>query len=374
MRYMAALPQNMAPQVDKHPPSTRMPLQTTNSLNEASSHSKAAITVTGSSHVCAFPQPSGSALSKPVRTRDHAVLPLASATSASGSATTSANGSREAKKWKPEDFEIGRPLGRGKFGKVYMAREKEHEFVVALKKLSKKELLNARMEHQLVREVEIQSNLRHPHILRLFDYFYDETSVYLILEFAPGGELFRELQKSQRFSEPRAATYILSLAEALIYCQSKNIIHRDIKPENLLLGSNGEVKIADFGWSVHAPSSRRRTLCGTLDYLPPEMVEGTSHDRMVDIWSLGVLAYEFLYGIPPFESTSTSQTYRRIMQVDLKFPRNINVSSDAKDLIQRLVVKEPSARLALKDLVVHPWIQKYAERKPREQALATVAQ
>ncbi|CAI5490059.1 unnamed protein product [Closterium sp. Naga37s-1] len=318
---MAALPQNMAPQVDKHPPSTRMPLQSTNSDSEALSllpvHRTSALFPNRrvplfQSQWCVRTfrnrarRSRCTRLFKPPfyahyiclcacqRTRDHAALPLASAASASGSATTSANGSREAKKWKPEDFEIGRPLGRGKFGKVYMAREKEHEFVVALKKLSKKELLKARMEHQLVREVEIQSNLRHPHILRLFDYFYDE----------------------------------------------------------------GEVKIADFGWSVHAPSS----------------LEGTSHDRMVDIWSLGVLAYEFLYGIPPFESTTTAQTYRRIMQVDLKFPRNINVSSDAKDLIQRLVVKEPSARLALKDLVVHPWIQKYAERKPREQALATVVQ
>ncbi|CAI5463428.1 unnamed protein product [Closterium sp. Yama58-4] len=225
----------------------------------------------------AFPRSSGSALSNPVGSRDPAVLPLALTASASSSATTSADGIREAKKLKPEDFEIGRPLGRGRFGKVYMAREKEHKFIVALKKLSKKELLKARMEHQLVREVEIQSNLRHPHILRLFDYFYDEKRVYLILEFAAGGELYRELQKSQQFSEQRAATYILSLAEALMYCHSKHVIHRDIKPENLLLGSDGEVKIADFGWSVHAPNSRRQTLCGTLDYLPPEMGKWDGH-------------------------------------------------------------------------------------------------
>jgi serine/threonine protein kinase len=105
----------------------------------------------------------------------------------------------------------------------------------------------------------------------------------------------------------RSLQYILSLAEALGYCHSKHIIHRDIKPENLLLGYRGEVKIADFGWSVHAPSSRRNTLCGTLDYLPPEMIENKEHDHSVDIWALGVLTYEFLVGSPPFEAEGHSE-------------------------------------------------------------------
>jgi aurora kinase len=95
---------------------------------------------------------------------------------------------------------------------------------------------------------------------------------------------------------------IYHIAHALRYCHTKHVIHRDIKPENLLLGLHGEVKIADFGWSVHAPNSRRRTLCGTIDYLPPEMVEGQDHDHAVDLWSLGVLTYEFLVGRPPFEA------------------------------------------------------------------------
>ena len=109
--------------------------------------------------------------------------------------------------------------------------------------------------------------------------------MYLILEYAARGELYKELQKSKRFSESRSATYIASLAKALLYCHQKHVIHRDIKPENLLIGIKGELKIADFGWSVHAPNSRRQTLCGTLDYLPPEMVEGRDHDAAVDVES-----------------------------------------------------------------------------------------
>lgn len=94
------------------------------------------------------------------------------------------------------------------------------------------------------------------------------------------------------------------MADALAYLHRKHVIHRDIKPENLLLGVNGELKIGDFGWSVHAPGNRRTTLCGTLDYLPPEMVEGREHTEKVDLWALGVLTYEFLVGVPPFEDLS----------------------------------------------------------------------
>jgi aurora kinase, other len=110
---------------------------------------------------------------------------------------------------------------------------------------------------------------RHENILRLYGYFYDAKRVYLILEYAAQGELYKTLRKVGRFDEARAARYICEMAKALGYLHMKHVIHRDIKPENLLLGLKGELKIADFGWSVHAPNTRRTTLCGTLDYLPP---------------------------------------------------------------------------------------------------------
>ena len=167
------------------------------------------------------------------------------------------------KKWKLTDFQIGRALGKGKFGRVYVAKEIRTGFVCALKVLDKKQLVDAKVEHQLRREIEIQSHLRHINILRLYGFFWDQTRVYLILEYAAKGELYRTLQKAERFSEKKSAEYALAMASALDYCHKKNVIHRDIKPENLLLGLHGEIKIADFGWSVHAPSSRRKTLCGT---------------------------------------------------------------------------------------------------------------
>lgn len=259
------------------------------------------------------------------------------------------------KKWSLKDFDIGRPLGKGKFGNVYLAREKTTKYVVALKVLFKSQLQAASVEHQLRREIEIQSHLRHQHILRLFGYFHDKSRVYLILEYAPKGELYKELMKSTRFDEQKTATYMSQIASALQYCHTKKVIHRDIKPENLLLGLAGDLKIADFGWSVHAPSSRRTTLCGTLDYLPPEMIEGKLHDEKVDLWSVGVLCYEFLVGKPPFEAESNTDTYRRITKVDLQYPSY--VSAGARNLISCLLKHDPNQRIPLAQVLEHPWIK-----------------
>ncbi|QSL64767.1 hypothetical protein MERGE_002069 [Pneumocystis wakefieldiae] len=240
-------------------------------------------------------------------------------------------------------FEIGRPLGKGKFGRVYLAQERRTGFICALKVLHKSELMQSKIEKQVRREIEIQSNLRHPNILRIYGHFHDSTRVFLILEEVFGFKSIRT-----------------QMASALSYLHKKHVIHRDIKPENILLGINGEVKLSDFGWSVHAPNSRRNTLCGTLDYLPPEMVEGRDHNEKVDIWSLGVLTYEFLVGSPPFEDLSGyPATYKRIAKVDLKIPDH--VSPEAKDLITKLLQHNPEKRLALDQVPFHPWIQKHKD-------------
>ncbi|XP_063305752.1 aurora kinase B [Pelobates fuscus] len=264
------------------------------------------------------------------------------------------------RKFTIDDFDIGRPLGKGKFGNVYLAREKQTKFIMALKVLFKSQLEKEGVEHQLRREIEIQSHLRHPNILRMYNYFHDRKRIYLMLEYAPRGELYKELQKCGRFDEQRSATFMEELADALNYCHERKVIHRDIKPENLLMGYKGELKIADFGWSVHAPSLRRRTMCGTLDYLPPEMIEGKVHDEKVDLWCAGVLCFEFLVGMPPFESPSHSETHRRIVNVDLKFPSFM--SDGAKDLISKLLRYLPVQRLPLKSVMEHPWVKANSRR------------
>ncbi|XP_071737474.1 serine/threonine-protein kinase Aurora-3-like isoform X2 [Rutidosis leptorrhynchoides] len=225
--------------------------------------------------------------------------------------------------WSIDDFEIGRPLGKGKFGRVYLARESKSKYIVALKVIFKEQIEKYRLQHQLKREMAIQTSLRHPHVLRLYGWFHDAERIFLILEYAHGGELYGELRRSGHLSEEQAAT--------------------------------GRLKIADFGWSVQS-KNKRHTMCGTLDYLAPEMVENKAHDYAVDNWTLGILCYEFLYGSPPFEADSQADTFRRIMKIDLTFPSTPNVSDEAKDLITQLLVKDSAKRLSLDKILKHPWI------------------
>jgi aurora kinase, other len=232
-------------------------------------------------------------------------------------------------------FEIGKPLGKGKFGRVYLAKERSSGFICALKVLHKSELQEGGVQKQVRREIEIQSNLRHPNVLRLYGHFHDSKRIFLILEFAGKGELYKHLRREHRFPEWKAAQYIAQMAAALKYLHKKHVIHRDIKPENILVGIHGEIKISDFGWSVHAPNNRRQTMCGTLDYLPPEMLKSQDnyYNEKVDLWSLGVLTYEFLIGEAPFEDTPV-MTQRRIARGDMTIPSFI--SPEARDLIKRV--------------------------------------
>ena len=256
-----------------------------------------------------------------------------------------------------DDFDIGRPLGQGKFGRVYLARTKKEKFIVALKVVFKKQLVKNNVQHQLRREIEIQSHLHHENILRMFGFFHDERKVYLILEYAPQGELYKKLRKYGRFEDDRASKYINQMIDALSFCHKHKVIHRDIKPENILIGYYGELKIADFGWSVHAPSSRRATMCGTLDYLPPEMVLHQAYDERVDLWCLGVLTYEFLVGKPPFENDDTNITYNKIVRVEYEFPDY--VTPNARDFISSLLKKSPRERMPLDQAREHPWIKAF---------------
>lgn len=257
--------------------------------------------------------------------------------------------------WTLNDFNLSQSLGKGKFGSVYLAQEKKSQYLVALKMLRKSQLEQDQVVHQLQREVEIQAHLKHMNILRLYGYFYDSKRVYLILEYAANGEVYKRLQQEKHFSIEQTKKWIRQVALALKYCHDRHVIHRDIKPENLLLDENDNIKLADFGWSVHAPTTRRNTLCGTLDYLAPELVKGEEHDRSVDCWCLGILTYEFLIGQPPFMAKEVKKTYKRITSVDFpEWPSHID--NLTKDFICRLLTQHSENRMTIEETLAHPFL------------------
>ena len=274
------------------------------------------------------------AVKSPARANKPTESKLAAAVKPEAATTTKPTAKPE---WSLGDFDIGKPLGRGKFGHVYLAREKKTQAVVALKVIFKKQVEKHNVLKQLREEVEIQSRLKHPRVLGLYGYFHDDKRVYLVTELAPNGELFKQLQKEKRFDEPRVAAWVAQLAEALTYLHRHHIIHRDIKPENLLLDGNNDVKVADFGWST-VTGHKRTTFCGTLDYLAPEML-GESYDERVDIWSLGVLMYELLVGKAPFDAEENEQTQERIRSDAVSFPADATPSAEARELLLSLLQK-----------------------------------
>ncbi|KAF1786042.1 Aurora kinase [Phytophthora cactorum] len=284
------------------------------------------------------------------------------------------------KTWSLGDFEIGRELGTGKFGQVYLAREKNSRLFVALKVLVKEQLKAAGVSHQLRKEVEIHSRIRHDNILPLYATFQDAhevkwsrscrtympfdvpPSVYLVMKYAGGGDLYKKMRSmpGRRFPERQAMLYIAQLVSALEACHHQHVVHRDIKPENLLLSEEGTIQLADFGWSSAnvTAATRRDTLCGTLDYLSPEMIRGEKYDESVDIWAVGIIMYELLVGKPPFEAPGQNETIELITEGQLRVPPMVSLA--AKDLITR---KLPEKRISLQEIKAHRWFAPLATRQ-----------
>ncbi|KAK1922063.1 camp-dependent protein kinase A catalytic subunit [Papiliotrema laurentii] len=293
-------------------------------------------------------------------------------------------------KTKLQDWEVVETLGTGTFGRVLLVRQRPHYRPTsyhpifphlyqsadpltpppgatsqadgqlphfAMKVLRKSEIVRLKQVEHINSERDILDRVRHPFVVELYATYQDNLNVYMLLSYIPGGELFSHLRRAGRFSADVTRFYLASIVLAIEYLHAKDIIYRDLKPENLLLDRVGYLRIADFGFAKIV-EDRTFTLCGTPEYLAPEIVLSQGHGKAVDWWALGILAFEMLAGYPPFFDDHPLGIYEKILRNEIAFPAHIDPY--AKDLIRGLLTADRTKRLGnlrggAKDVMSHPW-------------------
>ncbi|XP_022088481.1 serine/threonine-protein kinase DCLK1-like isoform X2 [Acanthaster planci] len=258
-------------------------------------------------------------------------------------------------------YTIGSKIGDGNFADVHEATLKNTEQVFAMKIVDKSKLKGK--EHMIENEIGIMKNVNHPNIVKLFEEHETKENIYLVMEYVQGGDLFDAITESVKFTEADAAVIISDMASALAYLHSLNIVHRDLKPENLLVSksSSGDItlKLADFGLAMEVKAPIY-TVCGTPTYVAPEILAETGYGLEVDMWAMGVICYILLCGFPPFRSLDRDQEelFELIQAGEFVYlsPYWDNITDDAKDLIDHLIVVSKRKRYTAKQVLAHPWV------------------
>jgi len=264
---------------------------------------------------------------------------------------------------KISDFTVIKELGQGSYGKVLLVRHNKTNIIYALKVIDKRLLLiNIEERNQFLREVQIMYKIHHPNVVKLFGHFEDNTYCYLLMEFVEGGELFSYIPENgnSKISTHQIASIIRDVISAIYYMHHMNppIVHRDIKPENILVTSNMQAKLSDFGWSNYIqPGNKRNSICGSPVYLAPEMITRIGHDEKVDIWSIGVLLFELLTGDQAWAGDNVETVKYNICNLKISWPEDIDPL--AADLISQILKIEPYERISLNDILNHPFFTQY---------------
>ena len=261
---------------------------------------------------------------------------------------------------KIKDFTILSTIGEGSFGKVYKVSHNKTKQEYAIKVISKLDKNNQEGKTYFRREIEIMYKVHQCNIVRLFNHFEDDEFCYFVMEYIENGHLFKQpfWVKNKCFPSDEVAKIMKDVICAVYYLHNMEppIIHRDIKPENVLIDKNGVAKLTDFGWSNYVNSNEvRKTYCGTPCYLAPEIVENIGHDEHVDIWCIGVLLFELLTGTVPFHGKNSDSLYNNITSLKIIWPNDI--SNTAKNLIMKILKKEPNERISLPDMLKHPFFK-----------------
>jgi len=246
-----------------------------------------------------------------------------------------------------ENFEFLKVLGKGTFGKVILCREKATNQLYAMKILKKEVIIKKDEVEHTMTEKRVLQRTDHPFLLTLKYSFTTVDRLCLVTEYVNGGELYFHLARERQFSEERTRFYGAEIICAIDYLHRKAIIYRDLKLENLLLDKDGHIKIADFGLCKEEIryGKTTRTFCGTPEYLAPEVLDDHDYGQAVDWWGLGIVMYEMMIGKLPFYNQNTDIMFGNILVEDVRFPRNVTISAEARDLLLGLLVKDPAKRL-----------------------------
>ncbi|XP_074311933.1 serine/threonine-protein kinase AtPK2/AtPK19-like [Silene latifolia] len=266
-----------------------------------------------------------------------------------------------------EDFEIMKLVGEGAFGKVYQVRKRVTSEIYAMKVMRKDKIMAKNHAEYMKAERDILTKIGHPFIIQLRYSFQTKYRLYLVLDFINGGHLFFQLYNQGLFREDLARVYAAEIVSAVSHLHANSVMHRDLKPENILLDADGHVVLTDFGLAKELRENERsNSLCGTVEYMAPEIVLGKGHDKAADWWSVGVLIFEMVTGQPPFSGGNREKIQKKIINDKFKLPAFL--SSEAHSLLKGLMQKDPSKRLGCgvtgsKGIKNHKWFKPINWRK-----------
>ncbi|KAJ1439703.1 kinase-like domain-containing protein [Ochromonadaceae sp. CCMP2298] len=263
---------------------------------------------------------------------------------------------------KLEDFDIRSTLGCGAFGRVKLCRLPKTDQYYALKCQAKRSIVESGLQEHVLNEMRVMRKLNHPYIAKLYIALQDKQYIYFVLELLQGGELFTHLRNRGKLSEQTARFYAATVVYAFSTLHAKKIAYRDLKPENLVMDTNGYVKLVDFGLAKQLLSGKTWTLCGTPDYLAPEIILNEGHDLAVDYWALGVLIYEMVVGAPPFYAEDPMEVYEKILSGNPAMPTFF--TRNLSDLCKKLLRSQQGKRLGntrggTAAVVKHKWFSSF---------------
>ncbi|KAK7321305.1 hypothetical protein VNO77_31810 [Canavalia gladiata] len=266
-----------------------------------------------------------------------------------------------------EDFELLKVVGQGAFGKVYQVRRVGTSEIYAMKVMRKDKIMQRNQVEYVKSERDILTKVDHSFIVQLRYSFQTKYRLYLVLDFVNGGHLFFHLYRQGLFREDLARFYAAEIICAVSYLHAKDIMHRDLKPENILLDADGHVVLTDFGLAKQFNETERsNSMCGTLEYMAPEIVMGKGHDKAADWWSVGILLYEMLTGKPPFTGGNRQKIQQKIIKDKIKLPSFL--SNEAHSLLKGLLQKDANKRLGsgpsgCEEIKGHKWFKSVSWKK-----------